>query len=223
MFSYAGRKWKAINKYPLPIMDTIVEPFAGSASFAYRYWDHQVVLYDTYEVICRIWWYLQQAKAKDILALPIPKNGEPVVTSKTEWMCQEERWLLGFSCNNASATPKNFAGRMNSWERDRLRIAADLHKIRHWKIINAPYYQADITQPSTWFVDPPYQKNKGVGYAKGKELIDYEYLGRWCRHLKGQIIVCEGEPADWLPFKPFISISGQRKPSLELLWYKETR
>jgi hypothetical protein len=49
-------------------------------------------------------------------------------------------------------------------------------------------------------------------YPYGKDL-DYEVLASWCKGRKGQIIVCENDTAEWLPFKPLCTTSGQRKES----------
>ena len=99
MWSYYGRKKKIIKKYPKPIYNLIIEPFAGTGSYAFEYWDHDVLLVDKYEKICKIWWYLQQAKSEDILRLPEVSNGE-YIGDKYKWMCDEEKWLMGFCINN---------------------------------------------------------------------------------------------------------------------------
>lgn len=52
MWSYYGRKKQIINKYPEPICDTVVEPFAGTASYSYKYWDKNIILYEKYGGIC---------------------------------------------------------------------------------------------------------------------------------------------------------------------------
>ena len=54
---------------------------------------------------------------------------------------------------------------------------------------------------ASWFVDPPYQ-NQGKHYHYGPENVDFAMLGNWCRTRLGQVIVCENEGADWLPFTP---------------------
>lgn len=44
MFSYYGSKSKIIRYYSEPKHDIIIEPFAGSAQYAFKYWDKQVTL-----------------------------------------------------------------------------------------------------------------------------------------------------------------------------------
>ncbi len=56
---------------------------------------------------------------------------------------------------------------------------------------------------ATWFVDPPYQ-NMGKLYKENK--IDYQELGTYCRERLGQVMVCENEGADWLPFEKLTEI-----------------
>ena len=90
MWSYYGRKKKIIKKYPKPLHNLIVEPFAGTGSYAMEYWEHDVLLVDPYEKIVKIWWYLQQAKPEDILKLPEVENGE-FIGDKHKWLCDEER------------------------------------------------------------------------------------------------------------------------------------
>lgn len=216
MWSYYGRKRKIISHYPSPDeYGVIIEPFAGTASYAYNYWDREVLLYEKYDKVCRIWWYLQQAKPEDILNLPDVGNGESL--HKHTQLCDEERWLIGYSINNGSAIPKHTSGklRFNSWFRDKNRIARDLHKIRHWQIFNEDYTCApDIS--ATWFIDPPYQYNKyPYGYAPKP---DYKALAEWCYGRMGQVIVCDNSDADWLPFKPLIQMKGQRTTRMECIW-----
>ena len=216
MWSYYGRKKKIISAYPHPEYETIIEPFAGTASYAYTYWDRQnVLLYEKYDKVCRIWWYLQKAKYSDIIHLPDVRLGESL--DKFTWLCDEERWLIGYSINNGSAIPKHKSGTMNfnSWARDKYRIASDLHKINHWKIYNEDYSCAPDIE-ATWFIDPPYQHNKyPYGYSPKP---DYTVLGDWCYGRKGQVIACDNMGADWLPFRPLVSLSGQRTHRVECIW-----
>lgn len=55
MWSYYGSKSKIVSKYPSPIHSTIIEPFAGSARYSLKYWENDVILYDKYDVIIRLW------------------------------------------------------------------------------------------------------------------------------------------------------------------------
>jgi hypothetical protein len=103
----------------------------------------------------------------------------------------------------------------------RSRIARQLPAIRHWQIIEGSYEQApDI--PATWFIDPPYAV-QGSYYKHGSKGIDYAALGAWCRSRQGQVMVCEQEGADWMPFVFFRDIKAMegahgRKRSREVIW-----
>lgn len=50
-FSYFGGKWTLAPRYPKPEHGTIVEPFAGSAGYAIRYPDREVILVERAPVI----------------------------------------------------------------------------------------------------------------------------------------------------------------------------
>lgn len=215
MWSYYGRKAKIAKKYPAPDFGIIIEPFAGTASYSLLYWEHEVILIDSYSIIIRIWKYLQQALAADILCLPEPDVGQSV--DEFKYLCPEEKWLIGFSINNGSASPKKTPtgfGNFNSWSRDKRRIAKDLYKIRHWDIRLGDYSSAPPLH-ATWFIDPPYQHGSQY-YHHGK--IDYQVLAAWSKARPGQIIVCENSKADWMQFDPLTSISGQRHTTSEVMW-----
>jgi site-specific DNA-adenine methylase len=215
LFSFYGRKYKIIGSYPQPRYNLIIEPFAGSASYSYKYNDKDVLLFDKDERLIRLWKFLINATSNQILELPsYVENGQAI--PQDEKYCREQLDLMGFCCNNGSAVPKKTSGRMNfnSWHRDRLRIAADISKIRHWQAEISDYRDmADYT--ATWFIDPPYQF-QGHYYKHHK--IDYKHLAEWCMNRKGQVIVCENSNANWLPFRNLKEISGQRHRTMEVIW-----
>lgn len=203
MFSYFGGKRRIANKYPSPEYKLIIEPFAGAGAYSLLHWEHDVILVDKSHDIIQLWKYLRSCQPKDILDLPSVKNGEKIPT----YLAEEERLLLGFCCNNGSSRPKKTAGRMNfnSWHRDRARIANNLHKRKHWQ-----FWEADYTEirnvTATWFIDPPYVDG-GKNYHHNK--INYPSLAEWCQNRLGQVIVCENNEADWLPFQPLVEVTGQ--------------
>ena len=67
MWSYYGSKSKIINCYPPPKHDMIIEPFAGSARYSLKYWNNVVILVEKYDLIVKLWKWLQQAQKEDIL------------------------------------------------------------------------------------------------------------------------------------------------------------
>lgn len=222
MFSYYGRKSKVVKYYPTPIYNTIIEPFAGSAVYSLfgENWKKNVILVDKYDVIIKIWKYLQSTTSDIILKLPEVNNGEILeeIDGFSD-LCPEEKWLIGFSVNNGSGMPKNVAGRMNfnSWFRDKKRIAKDLFKIKHWDVRCDSYSNIENIQ-ATWFIDPPYEF--GGQYYKHKT-IAYDELSTWCNSRNGQVIVCENTKATWMPFVPLKEMSGQLHKTTEAIFYRE--
>lgn len=228
-FGYYGGKWRDATKlYPVPTARRIVEPFAGSAGFALRYHDREVVLYEVDPVICGVWDFLIRVSSAEIRAIPdVPLDGS-VDDLKIP---QEARWLVGFWMNRGTASPRK---KPSKWMRDGIRpgsfwgarvretIASQVDEIRHWRVHQGSYLEVEPASQATWFVDPPYQA-AGKHYRYGSEGIDFTHLGEWCRALPGQVIVCENEGADWLPFTPLADIKTTRsgRRSLEVIWTKD--
>lgn len=219
LWSYYGRKSKFINLYPKPKHDLIIEPFAGTAVYSLHEdnWKKEVILLEKYDVLVQLWKYLQQAKPENIIALPDLSEGQKV--DEFTQLTQEEKWLIGFCINRGSASPKKTAKKFNSWDKDKIRIANNIHKIKHWTILQGSY--EDIpNQKATWFIDPPYQ-NQGKYYRHNNKNINFEYLGEWSKSRLGQVIVCENIDANWLNFQSLIEFRGQLKTNTESIWYKE--
>lgn len=190
--------------YPSPTYPYIIEPFAGSASYSVTYPNHQVVLYDLNPKVAGVWNYLIHASSQDILALPTQVNHVDEVIS-----CQEAKWLIGFWLNPGCENPWKSKSK---WAKSRTncgsywgqsikeRLVKQLPRIRHWQIYNRSCYECSPVE-ATWFVDPPYQGQVRQRYPYRP--TDFESLGEWCRQLPGQVIVCEQEGAEWLPFRSF--------------------
>ena len=137
--------------------------------------------------------------------------------------------LIGFWLNKGTTSPKKSPSawargglRPNSFWGDAIkeRVASQVNHIKHWKVVNASYETAEDVE-ATWYVDPPYQAACGNLYRFRD--INYEALGGWCRTRRGQVIVCEQEGADWLPFHRFASIkatpgSRGKAYSKEVIW-----
>jgi len=240
-FSYFGSKHRLAPRYPPPRPhDQIVEPFAGSAAYATLHADRPVTLVDRDPIIAGLWRYLIAARPREILALPLLEPDQLVSDLS---ICQEARWLIGFWCNKGSAHPCQRI--TTSWgtrypnqfwhEAMRARVASQVDRIRHWRVFEGSYEDAPITHATTAFVDPPYigrsriSKQRGgapaslrpVGdrYRFNTKQIDYPALGRWCRDLPGQVIVCEHVGASWLPFVPFATARGNgQRETAEAIW-----
>lgn len=202
----------------------IIEPFAGSAGYSLRYSAKKVILYEIDPVIVEVWRYLIAVEPREILAIPdIPIGG----TSADLNICQEARWLVGLWLNRGASSPRRSPSK---WMRDGIRpgsfwgervrntIATQVASIRHWKVFNSGYVECP-DRDATWFVDPPYQV-AGRHYRFGSEVIDYSALSKWCSARTGQVIVCENEGADWLPFRTLSSTKTTRadRQSKEVVW-----
>lgn len=227
-FGFYGGKWRDTPKhYEPPRYSTIVEPFAGSAGYSVRYADCKVILGEIDDVIYGVWHYLIHASADEIRAIP---DLQPDQTVSDLAIPQEARWLVGFWLNRGAARPRTGP---SAWMREKIRpgsfwgsrvretIASQVDRIRHWRVYNCSYEAlgSHVRGEATWFVDPPYQK-QGKHYHHGADAIDFDVLGRWCRDRRGQVIVCENEGADWLPFRTLADVKTTRANarSVEVVW-----
>lgn len=227
IISYYGAKGRLAKKYPNPIYSTIVEPFSGGASYSLLHYNKNVVLYEINQKVFTVLDYVIRENPESILKIPLL----PIGCSVDELdICQEQKWLIGFWINNAVSSPMKTMskwgiqskGSINFWgEKCRARIADVSSKIKHWKVYNKSWEDAEILE-ATWFIDPPYQL-KGYAYPNGSKDIDYKKLGEWCKKIPGQVMVCENEGADWLPFEWFSDLVGQKRKegisrSKEVIW-----
>lgn len=206
---YFGAKHSSANHYPAPRYRRIVEPLAGSAGFSSRYWRREIVLCDRDPVIAGLWRWLIDASPSDVLDLPDVQPGQCIADLG---LPPAAAALVGFWQGRGIARPR-LSGSRSDWatteeyadqfwgEAVRQRIAGQLAMIRHWQIIEGDYRAVNGLGPATWFVDAPYRKRAGNRYRFGADAIDYTHLADWCRALPGQVIVCEGAGADWLPFR----------------------
>jgi site-specific DNA-adenine methylase len=224
MFSYYGSKGNVINLYPPPKHGKIIEPFAGTARYALKYFDRDILLVDKYDVIVKIWKWLQQCSEKDILGLPRLKEAE--FLSDYKFDCEEQLLLMGFLVANSVEAPRNKATaratthRPNNINFQLKKIASNLFKIRHWKVELGSYDEIP-NQEATWFIDPPYQFG-GYVYVESNKNWDYSKLAEWCMSRQGQSIVCENTKADWLPFYAMKDMKGSIHKTTEAIWSNES-
>lgn len=210
---YYGGKWRAAPRYPKPIHDTIVEPFAGGAGYSLRYFERRVVLVEKYPVLAEMWRYLITAPPSEIRSIPCVDS----VHDLPAWVPAGGRTLVGFAMNAATTRPcvnlssgrrklRASGGISEGWSSlHRERVSSQAEKIRHWRIIEGEYTSAPNAQ-ATWFIDPPYQGKAGRHYVHNS--LVYEECANWCLSRQGQVIVCEADGASWLPFSPFLSIKA---------------
>ena len=221
MFSYYGSKSKIVDYYPPPKYKKIIEPFAGSARYSLKYWQNDVLLVEKNPQYVKLWQWLRAATAKDIDSLPRLKVGDDI--RNFDGLCDEEVLLLRHIGQSGTATPgficTNFG--FKSGKTAYKNIKASLFKIRHWEI-KCDDYKNVLNQNATWFIDPPYQFG-GHKYKFSNSLIKFDQLSEWCKSREGQVIVCENTKADWLPFRPVVSIQGGANTNTtEAIWTNQT-
>lgn len=212
MFSYYGSKSKIVRHYPEPKHATIIEPFCGSARYALLHWELDVMLYDLDPDVVLVWeWLINDATPNDILSMPTLKAGTPIPDMGHPAATK----FLAYMSNQGSSIPKNVAGRMNFCKWNPYKVAELIPRVKHWTIQHSSYLDIPNYPSCTWYIDPPYQR-QGRWYRHNK--IDYSNLSEWCRSRLGQVIVCENDGADWLPFEQFVSVSGQSYVTKEVMW-----
>ena len=222
MWSYYGSKSKIVDKYPKPTKGLIIEPFAGTAKYALKYWDNDVILIEKNKIVYRIWKWLQECSVNDIQKLPRLKQGDDLRLMNFD--CEEAKWLMGFMASRAIARPNNIAVKRTTTDRPNWinfcinRISKDIAKIKHWDIRNCDYTNIENKQ-ATWFIDPPYQFG-GQHYPNGNKEIDFKELAKWCKERKGEVIVCENIKANWMNFEPLTISNQTRGKGIEVVFLK---
>lgn len=142
---------------------------------------------------------------------------KPALGSKTSQLFAR---LLTFSEHSLTSKQLTVTSRMlRDWEFN-VRRAKDLAVYARHAISYSQGTYSDLgAVEATWFVDPPYQKANRRGYACGASGLDFEELAEWCKNLPGQVIVCEQEGADWLPFRPLYDLKSHRgSVTREVIW-----
>lgn len=229
MFPYYGRKKYIIDSYPEPLYDTIIEPFAGAASYSLKYYYKNIILIEIDECIYNIWKYLIKSSSKDILNLPLLNKGDTLSDKKFDKLKKVEKDLIGFfiktSCsrpNNIQSSHKNY----NKWnDKYRKILSEDVNKVKHWKIYNCSYDHINLDvlkhKNITWYIDPPYQGSGGLYYKYSNKYINYNKLLKWINNIDGEIILCENEEANWCKKLKPLKISYQRgNKHIEMLYHK---
>jgi len=227
-FTYFGGKWRAAPHYPAPAYDTLVESFAGSAGYAVRNAERNVILCEANATIAALWRWLIEVPSDEIRNLPLIGDGDHLDSTKFSSLHPCARALIGFWLNKGMTAPCKTPSK---WMRDgvrpdsqwglviRERIAMQVEAIRHWAVVDD--YREVTNGYATWFVDPPYSGVLGLRYRKHD--IDYASLAMWCKKRIGQVIVCENAGATWLPFRDFRVIKGMEGAkrsgkSVEVIW-----
>ena len=218
MFYYYGRKKQIAKHYPPPSFDTIIEPFAGSAAYSFfsDNWQKNVILIEKDPKVADIWeWLINEATPQKILGLPDLKVGE----KSSEFLhIIHAATKMAFKYKTIKVTPVL----ARNWEISKRVMSGNISKVKHWKIVCGDYTSAPNIE-ATWFIDPPYMSEPGMGYGFSSALIDYEKLAHWCLSRHGEIICCEGEFGNYLPFSPLIELKGVAgKSSKEKIFFRSS-
>ena len=225
MFPYFGAKHGLASTYPRPRYDTIVEPFAGAAGYS-THWanGHTVIVNDIDQGVLSSWQMLQTLtveEIRDYLTVEAAKDRtfEPMIAATGG----SSAWAMTRTGTDRAVTPrmrKDVPGTI-------ARIERALAKPTVWQLREGSYLDLPDIE-ATWFIDPPYQplaSMAGDGYVHGASGIDYDELADWCQSRRGQVIVCEQSPAEWLPFTDHRNqhngdhTGGKRR--LEVVWYSD--
>jgi site-specific DNA-adenine methylase len=216
MFYYYGRKKQIAKHYPFPNYGTIIEPFAGAAAYSFHntHWKREVILIEKDEKVAKIWeWLINDASPVKITNLPDLKPGE----KSSEFLhIIHAATKMAFKYKTIKVTPVL----ARNWEISKRIMSENLYKIKHWKIICGDYSVAPDVE-ATWFIDPPYKDEPGMGYRHSSALMNYEELANWALSRQGEVIFCEGLNGDYLPFKPLLNLKGVAgKSSKEVMYYR---
>lgn len=219
MFYYYGRKKQIAKYYPRPAYDTIIEPFAGAAAYSlYKdNWKKNVILIEKDPKVYEIWdWLIHRATVEEIDNLPKLTVGE----KSSEFLhIIHAATKMAFAFRTIKVTPVL----ERNWEISRRVFKENLYKVKHWQIINDDYSVAPDIE-ATWFIDPPYKGDGGMGYRFGSNTIDYPKLAEWAKARKGEVIFCEGKEGDYLPFKPLLELKGVAgKTSKEVVYLQNCK
>lgn len=216
MFYYYGRKKRIIKYYPTPNYNVIIEPFAGAATYSLyeNNWKKQIILIEKDQKVYDIWnWLINDASENDIENLPDLKVGE----KSSEFLhIIHAATKMAFAYKTIKVTPVL----ARNWGISKRVFRENLYKIKHWEILYGDYTIAPDIE-ATWFIDPPYKGESGMGYRFNSKMLDYKKLAEWTHERKGEVIFCEGKNADYLPFKPLIELNGiAGKSNKEFIYYR---
>jgi len=232
IFSYYGGKSRIAHLYPRPEHETIIEPFCGAASYSARWYNRQVHLYDADPITAAIWSFLLDPSALELCHRLIPREVEQGQRISEIIPRDAPEGLLRLLQSEANVGTQGARGihdqitKLGAGNFKRLlpKLEYWLPRISHWRFRQHDYREIkNVT--ATWFIDPPYNNPAGQRYRA--QIDRYDLLANWCRARLGQVIVCENDGAEWLPFEPLVQRIGvtsryQKSKAMEAV-YVQTR
>lgn len=151
-FKYFGSKFNLASRYPRPEGGTIVEPFAGSASYSTLHFDRSVVLVERTPWVADIWGWLIRAAPEEILALPT--DLEPGTDLDSLGLGYDAASLIAAwqrVGRNDNRTVSVWNGKPGMWRpKARDDIAKQVDRIRHWQAIKGDglaYMESRLDDP----------------------------------------------------------------------------
>jgi hypothetical protein len=232
LFKWFGSSWSSAKHYPKPLDGLpIFEPFAGSAGYSLNHYQHDVVIYDSNQLVKDLWlWLINEATTQAILDIPVglPVGHDIRSTGLSYGQCLLlKHWQR---TNNVGDcwTISPWGDKPGQWvESCRKRVAEQVAAIKHWQ-----FRQPDWTEQGTWMCDSPYIYN----YQYGVKNFDYDQYVQNVNKIPEEslVICCEavckktGRIPDYLPFTSSHSqVTSRRKQSQshhskELVYVKYT-
>lgn len=218
MFYLYGAKNLLARYYQRPMHNVIVEPFAGSAAYSLYHLrnnpEARAVLIDSNDLIAGAWDFIKHCSPKDVAEYRTPKIG----TYTDDFL------LKTCTSSNSAHQPakmKVTKRMLDVFEYQRRRILS-LLPLRDRITFVHDDYRAFPNIEATWFIDAPYQRatDRLEKNRNSRRNLGFRLLAEYARERRGQVIVCEKEGADWMPFEPFKANknSNDRKYN-EVVWY----
>jgi 16S rRNA G966 N2-methylase RsmD len=208
LFPYFGRKGRSARLYPCPRFPLVIEPFAGSLSYTLHHRPNSAIGIEQDDRVVALW-----HRMLEVTGMELP----PAVGSKTNDLLVK---VASYSEHALTSGEMTVTSRMiRDWTviHQRAALAAPWAR-SHVQYFAGTYANAPDVE-ATWFIDPPYQRANRRGYLFGADKIDYDHLAAWVMSRKGQVIVCEQDGADWLPFTRLADFATHRGAiSREVIW-----
>jgi len=131
-------------------------------------------------------------------------------------VCQEARSLIGFWFNHGLPSP---ALRRSNWARNpryaaffwsetiKLRLARQVERIRHWKIVEGTWEDAPDIERIGMSTRLIRTRRDGCTFTM---VVNRRELAKWCKRRRGYVQVCESDGAKWLRFEPLSIVHTHR-------------